>query len=142
MVKCLRNGNILLQETKTNDLVELTTTLKEVRRIKGFPGVLLQNDSFRSSRHSHDEATLPWMKGSNMLSLVTMKDLSIKEVKNFFSQEGENDVIPLTAVCNAEGNKAFGTALLNGKMRICYWEKSSPSKYFNLTDLFSNCSIS
>lgn len=140
LIKCIRNGNILLQDTKSNDLIELSSTLKEFKRFKGYPGMLLQNDSFRSCRHSHDDNILPWMKGGNLLSLVTIKDLSMKEVKNFFSLENETDVIPLTTVCNPNADKIFGTSLYLGKMRISYWEKSSTTKHSSISDLFAFCS--
>lgn len=141
MLKCLRNGNILLQDAKSNDLVELSATMKEVKRIKGQAGVVLQNDSFRNARHSHDEIILPWIKGGDSTSQISIKDLSLKEVKYFFNQDGETGVIPLTSVVAPDGDKMFGTSFLNGKMRLSVWEKSSAPKYYVLTDLFSNSRI-
>lgn len=140
-MKCLRNGNVLLQDTKSNDLIELSSTLKEVKRMKGQSGVVLQNDVFRNARHSHDELFMPWIKGPGQLSLMAIKDFSMKEVKDFFCQEGETNVIPLTCVSNAEGDRLFGTSFSSGKMRLSVWERSSYARYFNLPELFSNCNI-
>lgn len=131
----------MLQDTKSNDLIELTSTLKEVKRLKGQTGIVLQNDSFRCARHSHDETIIPWVRGDNLVSLVTMKDLSMKEVKQFYGQGHEVEVIPLVCLCNAEGDKMFGTSLLQSKMRLSYWEKSCTPKYHQLNELYPNSNI-
>ena len=140
-VKTMKNGDILVQEAKSNDIVELAPNLKELKRLKGVPGLMLQNDSIRNCRHSHDDSILPWVKGTNLISLITIKDLSMKEVKNFFGQEEETDIIPIMSICNSEGEKLFGTAISKGKMRLSFWEKSTSPRYFNLSELYPNSKL-
>lgn len=137
-IKTMKNGNFLVQEAKSNDICELSPTLKELKRLKGVPGVMLQNDAIKGSRHSYDDNYLPWVKGSNLISLITVKDLSMKEIKNFFGQDTETDIIPIMSISNAEGDKLFGTSICKGQMRLSYWEKSANPKYFNLNDLYPN----
>lgn len=137
-IKTLKNGNFLVQEAKSNDICELSPSFKELKRLKGVTGVMLQNDNLKGSRHSHDDSYLPWVKGSNMISLINVKDLSMKEIKNFFGQETETDVVPIMSICNADADKMFGTSLCKGKMRLSFWEKSSNPKYFNLNELYPN----
>lgn len=140
-VKTLKNGNLLVQENKSNDLCELAPTLKELKRLKGVAGPMLTIETIRNSRHSHDDAHLPWVKASMLVSLVTVKDLSMKEVKNFFGQDGEAEVFPIMCVANTEGDKLFGTALAKGVIRLCFWEKSANARYFTLSELFPNIGI-
>ena len=125
-----------MQDAKSNDIVELGPTLKELKRIKGVPGVMLQNDNIKSTRHSLDDSIMPWIKGCNLISLLTIKDLSMKEVRNFFGQETETDIIPIMGICNSDGEKVFGTSITNGKMRLSYWDKSTSPKYYNLSDIY------
>lgn len=137
-IKTLKNGNFLVQEAKSNDICEMSPSFKELKRLKGIPGIMLQNDNIKGSRHSHDDAYLPWVKGSNMISLINVKDLSMKEIKNFFGQDTETDVIPIMSICNSDADKMFGTSICKGKMRLSFWEKSSNPRYFNLNDLYPN----
>jgi hypothetical protein len=119
----------------------MSGTLKEVKRLKGQSGIVLQNDSFRCARHSHDDSIIPWVRGENMVSLVTIRDLSMKEVKNFFGQENEDEVIPLICVCTSDGEKMFGTSLLKSKMRLSFWEKSYAPKYYQMNELYANGNV-
>ena len=130
----------MVQESKTYDILELNPqAFKEMKRIKGVPGVLLENEAMRNCRHSHDESTLPWIKGDGQLSLITMKDFSMKDIKNFFGKETENDVLPMLCVCTSNGDKAFGVSLLIDQVRVCYWEKGSVSKQVSVKEVFLRC---
>ena len=139
MVKTLRNGNFIVQECKSYDIVEISPQFKEMRRIKGIPGPILDNEAIRSCRHSHDENTLPWIKGNGDIALITMKDFSMREVKNFFGKT-EESVIPLLCICSSNGEKAFGVSMVSqDSVRMTYFEKSSNPKYLELKDIFPKC---
>ncbi len=130
----------MVQESKTYDILELNPQqFKEMKRIKGVPGVLLENEAMRNSRHSLDENTLPWIKGDGQLSLITMKDFSMRDVKAFFGKESENEVLPMLSVCNSTGDKVFGVSLLADQVRTCYWEKGANSRQIPLKELFPRC---
>lgn len=136
LVKTLKNGNFIVQECRSYDIVELNSQFKEMRRLKGSPGVALENEAMRGSRHSHDEQTLPLIRGLCHLSLITMRDFSVKEVRDFFGKETESDLLPLLCLSSSTGDKAFGAALCQDAVRLCYWERSSSPKYTPLKELF------
>ena len=141
MVKTLRNGNFIVQECKSYDIVEFSPQFKEMRRIKGVSGPILDNEAIRSCRHSHDEVTLPWIKGNGEISLITMKDFSMREVKNFFGKP-EESVVPLLCVCSSTGDRAFGVSMVSQEsVRLTYSEKSANPKYLELKDIFPKCSL-
>lgn len=102
---------------------------------------MIKDDYIKSARHSHDDMTMPWMKGNHLVSLITIKDMSMKEVKNFFGNEGDTDLIPVMSICNQNGEKVFGTSLFKQKMRVSYWEKSANTKHFELCEVCPSSSL-
>lgn len=141
MVKSLRNGNFIVQESKTYDIVELSPQFKEMKRLKGIPGVVLENESMRSARHSNDEHTLPWIKGYGDVTIITIKDFSMKDIKDFFGTQDEPDLIPILALTSGSGDKLFGVALQQDKVKVCCWEKGSSPKSNPLKEIFSRCRL-
>jgi hypothetical protein len=141
MIKCLRNGNILVQESKTFDIIEYSPVFKELKRVKGIAGIAFDQEGIRSSRHSHDETTIPWMKGNGDLSLISLKDFSMREVNKFFGPVKSDDLVPLLVVCSKTGDKVFGISTIKEEVRICYYEKGSGSKFFGIGEKFTRCNL-
>lgn len=138
MVKALRNGNFMMQECKTYDVVEISPQFKEMKRIKGVPGPQLENEAMRNTRHSHDENILPWIKGNGDLSLITLKDMSHRDIRNFFGKNDGSELMPLLCVCSSTGDKVFGVAMHLYDVKLCYHEKNS-TKYTPLKEVFQKC---
>lgn len=141
MIKCLRNGNILVQESKTFDIIEYSPVFKELKRVKGMPGISFEQESLRSGRHSHDETTIPWMKGNGDLSLISLKDFSMREVSKFFGPNKSDDLVPLLVVCSKTGDRVFGISTIKEEVRICYYEKGNGNKFFGIKDVFERCRL-
>lgn len=139
-MKYLKNGNVLLLESKSYDLVEYSTaSFKEIKRMKGVAGVGLDQEAMRTSRHSHDDGILPWMKGNGDIALISMKDFSMREVLGFFGSNKETDLLPMFAVSSRAGDKVFGVSYIKEEVKLCYYEKSSSNKYFAMKDVFTRC---
>ena len=140
LVKTLRNGNIMYIESKNNDIVEITPQFKEMKRRKGVKGIATTSEELRTTRHSYDEITLPWMKGQNHLVLITLKDFSFKDSNNFFfGTKEEEDLMPVCAVSSQNGDRIFGMSLVQEQVRLSYMEKSENPKYSKLKEICPRC---
>ena len=126
MIKALRSGNMLVQEARTFDLVEITPHGKEARRLKGTPSPTLAVEALRSCRHSYDDTIFPWIKGSDDLGLINLKDFSVKEYKGVFSPNPDQG-IPLIVVSSQSADRIF-TVIISGESLIArYFEKGASS---------------
>ena len=126
MVKALRSGNVLVQEARTFDLVEITPQGKETRRLKGSPSPMLAIEAMRSCRHSYDENVFPWIKGSDDLGLINLKDFSVKEYKGVFSLNPDQG-IPLIVVSSQSGDRIFAVVMSGDTPVVRYFEKGASS---------------
>ena len=139
-IKYLKNGNLLVHESKSYDLVEYSAAnFKEIKRIKGIPGVGLDQEAMRTSRHSHDEGTLPWMKGNGDISLINMKDFSMREVLGFFGSNKDTDLLPMFSVASRAADKVFGVSFIKEEVKLCFYERSGSNRYFGMKEVFTRC---
>lgn len=126
MVKSLRSGNVLVQEARTFDLVEITPQGKEARRLKGVASPTLAIEALRSCRHSYDDTIFPWIKGSDDLGVINLKDFSVKEYKGVFSLNPDQG-IPLIVVSSQSGDRYFIVIMSGESLIVRYFEKGSSS---------------
>ena len=126
MVKLMKTGNILYQEGKTFDLVEISLHGKEIRRMKGSSGNLLEIEALRYSRHSFDDMMFPWIKSNSDLTILNCKDFSVKDYKGIFGKQSDSS-IALLVVCSQTGDKILTVTMSSEAQTLQYFEKGNLS---------------
>lgn len=132
----------MVQESKSFDIVELSTAFKEMRREVGVTGGSLAIEAMRDCRNAFDDTTLPWMKGNGDLTLISLKDYKMKNIPHFYAGKSKsNELIPLLGICSTNGEKAFGVSILQDTVRLSYAEKPDSIKNKDFKTIFPRCKL-
>ena len=107
-IKVLNNGEMLVYEEHTSDLVKYTKKLVEMSRINGVKPLNLRDGHSVSSLHTGDDLMYIWMPGDSSIGLVNPDNMIYDLVTNFYGSSGEK-ITPLALVGNQLEKKVLGS---------------------------------
>ena len=127
-VKCLRTGDIILQEPNSNNLVLADMNLSTLKKIDGkFESGAVVED-LHCYRHSLDYAFFLWKSGNDSLSIVQTSTFEcVDQINDFWTYNG-NSMMPIAAVSNLTADKIVAVSAESPENQIIhYYEDTAVS---------------
>lgn len=87
-IKCIENGDILLNNFDTWDMVLLDKNFNEKGRLAGKGRMLPENYKRVRTRNAEDDKHLLWLSGPEHLSIVHTGKFTSDEILNFWAYNG------------------------------------------------------
>lgn len=106
-IKLLRNGELLVYEENSSDLVKYSKRLREVSRNNGIKPINTQGVQMMSTRYTGDDLMYIWIPGDSSIGLVDPKSMVHDLVTNFYGSNKEK-IIPFSVVADHKERKVLG----------------------------------
>lgn len=137
-LKSLPNGDFLVNNFSTWDLVLLDQNLVEKGKLRGGYSSEPMNYRQLHTRNSEDDNFILWMSHPDHLSIVRTSNLSSNEIRNFWKFDG-NRVIPIACAISPSGRKLVGISKLGSIHVFHYYEGSDQVVMYKQDDIHQRC---
>lgn len=137
-LKVLANGDILVNNFATWDMVLLDHNLTEKGKLKG--GYSSEPVNYRAihTRNSEDDNFILWLSHPDHLSVVRTSNLSSNEIRNFWKFDG-NRVTPIACAISRVGKRLVGISKLGATHVLHYYEGSDQVVMYKQEDIHPRC---
>ena len=139
-LKSLPNGDLLVNDFDTWDLVLIDPNHKEKGKLTGTPGPIPQNYKRIRTRNAEDDKYILWLSGPEHLSVVTIDNLTSNEIRFFWNYLGKN-CTPIGCAISPSGKKIVGFGELKNQHTLHYYDGSDSVVIYQQDDIHDKCTF-
>lgn len=133
-VKCLSNGNYLVNNFDNWNLILLDPHFKEKGKLSGHGSGAPPSYRKVHTRNGDDDEYVLWLNHPEHLSVVKIINFSSSEIRSFW-RLGNSIVTPVACCVSANGQKLIGIGQIGNKHTLHYYDGSDAVSLFNQEDI-------
>lgn len=137
-IKSMENGDILLNNFDTWDMVLLDRNCQEKGRLTGKGRALPENYKRVRTRSAEDDKHLLWLSAPEHLSVVHTATLTSDEIRNFWSFGGRV-VQPQACAISPSGKKIVGIGNVDRSHTLHYYDGTDAVAVYTREDIHNRC---
>ena len=118
-IKLLPNGELVVFEEDTSDLVKYDTELNENKKLQGKKKINLEGSEIVTTLYGWADKVYIWLCGDNSIGLVNPSNFVCDLISNFFGTPSDN-VMPFTVIASDRMKKAMGVYIMDRNIAFVF----------------------